>query len=492
MRVMLVYSNRTRIMEPAPPIGLSYVATATRQAGHDVRFVDLMISRDPAREMAEALREFQPEVVGFSIRNIDNVIAQRVSWEIGAVGTLIEIVRTHGKAVVVLGGPAASILGPTLLTHLDADFSVAGEGEIAFPQLLSALSGARDFAAIPGLCYREDGRTISVEPARQPTFGPSGMEQWINWHAYERVGGTWAIQTKRGCPMSCVYCSYPQIEGQHCRSRTPADVVDEIERVAATIGPRTFEFVDSTFNVPESHAIGICEEIIRRRVRVNLSAVSLNPLTVSRNLLAVMKQAGFCSMVITPDTASETMLRNLKKGFTVARLREAARLARESSIPCTWFFLMGGPGETQSTVEETMAFIETDLQSKRFVTVCLIGMRLLPDTPLAQTAMASGYIPADQDFCQPLFYFSPEADEAWVIQRVSQAAARHPTIVQGAEQNGSAFERGFNHGLYWLGFAPPFYRFLPTFLRIPVLRGLRTKYFSVRPSGGRLGNAGTS
>ena len=82
MRVMLVYSNRARIMEPAPPIGLSYVATATRRAGHEVRFLDLMISRDPMAEVKMALREFQPEVVGFSIRNIDNIIAQRVSWHI--------------------------------------------------------------------------------------------------------------------------------------------------------------------------------------------------------------------------------------------------------------------------------------------------------------------------------------------------------------------------------------------------------------------------
>src|SRR5690348_5475751 len=80
MRVMLVYSNRTRIMEPAPPIGLSYVATATRRAGHGVRFVDLMVSRDPRVELSQALLEFRPDVVGFSVRNIDNIIAQRVSW----------------------------------------------------------------------------------------------------------------------------------------------------------------------------------------------------------------------------------------------------------------------------------------------------------------------------------------------------------------------------------------------------------------------------
>src|ERR1051325_1448788 len=93
MRVMLVYSNRARILEPAPPIGLSYVATATRKAGHDVRFIDLMFSSDPHSELEQALREFQPEVVGISVRNIDNVVCQRTSWHLGEVVDLISTVR---------------------------------------------------------------------------------------------------------------------------------------------------------------------------------------------------------------------------------------------------------------------------------------------------------------------------------------------------------------------------------------------------------------
>ena len=145
MRVMLIYSNRTRLMEPAPPIGLSYVATAARQAGHDVRFVDLMMSREPLAELRAALNEFKPEVAGFSVRNIDNIVAQRPSWHLDEVREMIAAVRAHSAARVVLGGPAVSILGATALERLDADFVVVGEGETAFPRLLSALAGRGDF-----------------------------------------------------------------------------------------------------------------------------------------------------------------------------------------------------------------------------------------------------------------------------------------------------------------------------------------------------------
>jgi radical SAM superfamily enzyme YgiQ (UPF0313 family) len=306
------------------------------------------------------------------------------------------------------------------------------------------------------------------------------MEDWIRWRPYARAGGTWAVHTKRGCPLSCLYCNYPVMEGHRLRSRTAIDVVDEIEHVQARIGPRTFEFTDSTFNVPESHALGICNEIIRRRLRVNLSSVSINPRCVSRELFSAMKRAGFCSLVITPDSASETMLTNLRKGFGVAEVRRAADLAREIGLQATWFFLLGGPGETKETVEETVSFAEQHLNSPKFLTIFLTGMRLLPGTPLTQQAIADGYISPNQDLCEPTFYFSPGLDEQWVINRVNKAIARCPTIVHGAEQNGCKLERAFYRALYWLGFAPPYYRFLGNFLRIPPLPALRARDTNVR------------
>ncbi|MBI3853941.1 MAG: cobalamin B12-binding domain-containing protein [Verrucomicrobia bacterium] len=475
LRVLLVYSNRTRILEPTPPIGLSYVATATRAAGHAVRFVDLMVSRNPEADLRRALREFKPDVVGISVRNIDNVVAQRVAWHLDELDAILATVRANSPARIVLGGPAISILGPVALERLDADFAIVGEGEEAFPELLSALAGQREFEGISGLCYRDGARIKSIPPVHQETFGSSGMGDWVKWRAYERGGGTWAIHTKRGCPLQCLYCNYPVMEGHRLRQRAAADVVDEIEHVLATIGPRTFEFTDSTFNVPESHARGICEEVLRRKLRVNLSAVGINPLTLSEELFTLMKRAGFISLVITPDSASAAMLGNLRKGFTVEQVRNTARWARESGIRCTWFFLFGGPGETNATAEETVSFVEEHLNWKRFLTVMMTGVRILPGTDLARHAVATGYIAADRDLCEPMFYFSPALDEAWLLGRINRASGRCPTIVHGAEENGSTAERWFNQALYWLGAAPPYYRFLPMFLRLPPLPTLRAR-----------------
>jgi len=475
MRVMLVYSNRTRILEPTPPIGLSYVATATKKAGHEVRFVDLMTSRNPKRDLRNALTEFKPDVVGISVRNIDNVVPQRLSCHLGEIGDILATIRELSKAKIVLGGPAISILKSGSLSRFDTDFAISGEGEGSFPALLEALQKGTPYSHIPGLSYRQDGGIHFNEPVQQKQFGPSGMENWVHWKAYERGGGTWAIHTKRGCHLHCLYCNYPGMEGGNLRNRSAADIVDEIKLIQEKVGPSTFEFTDSTFDIPPAHAIEICKEIIRRKLKVRLSAVGMNPLGMTEELMQLMEQAGFISMVVSPDSASETMLANLRKGFKKEQILKAAALARKSNIRSTWFFLLGGPGETQETVEETISFAEEHLNWNRFLTVFMTGIRILPGTDLAKHAIEEGLLSPDHDLIETAFYFSPLLSEKWVLDRINRAIGKCPTIVHGAEETGSGAERLFNLALHYLGFAPPYWRFLPIFLSIPPLPYIRAR-----------------
>lgn len=477
MRVLLVYSNQTRDLILAAPIGLSYVASATRRAGHEVRFVDLLTARDPQAALRAALHDFQPEVIGISVRNIDNVVYQRLHTHLGELAQFIATIRAASdqRLPIVLGGPAISILGTAALRHLDADYAVRGEGEITFPALLEALAAGRDPAAIPGVCTRDGAALADSAPARLPVFGASGMQDWIDWAPYRQHGGTWAIQTKRGCPMPCNYCTYPDIEGRKFRRRAVEDIVDEIESVQRSIAPRTFEFVDSTFNLPEKHALGICEEIIRRGLKVNLTTMGINPRGVSPELFALMKRAGFNSMMITPEAGNDDMLRNLDKGFDMRDVYHTARLARASGLHSTWFFMLGGPGETRASVNATLRFVEAELRHPKILSVFMTGIRMLPGTRLAQAHATAG-----ADLAQPVFYFSQQVSEAWMLRRVNQAIRNQSNIVHAAEEGGSVLERALHHALYWLGVAPPYWRFLPRFLSFPPLHALRRNNPSVR------------
>ncbi len=473
MRVLLVYANKSRDLTAAPPIGLSYVASAASASGHDVAVVDLLVAGDGEGALRRALRVHRPEVVGISVRNIDSCSKQRPAWQMGDVMRHIELVRESGSARIVVGGPAVSVLGPAVFQSLPADFAVVGEGEVAFPALLGALARGEAASGIPGVYERDGSRNGGNGPDRLSGFGRSGMENWIDWPAYRRRGATWAIQTKRGCPMHCVYCAYPGIEGEKLRCRAPRDVADEIEHVVATSRPRTFEIVDSTFNLPTSHAIEICEEIARRNLRVRLTAMGINPLGVTGALFRAMRRAGFRSMMVSPDAASDTTLARLEKGFTVRDVRKTARLAMVSGMRSAWFFILGGPGETRETVDETLRFIETELSDPRCLSILMTGVRVLPGTGMASLAMREGLVTRDHDYAAPTFYVSPDVEEGWIVSRVQRALAKNPGIVYAAEQSTSKAERWFNAGLQTLRFAPPYWRYLPVLMRVPPLPQLR-------------------
>ncbi len=473
MRVLLVYANQARDFLPPPPVGLAYVAEATRRAGHQVAVVDLMPARMPEVVLRQAIRCFAPEVVGVSVRSLDNVVAQRPESHAARVAATLAVIRAETQAPIVLGGPAISIVRGEALDVFDADVAVVGEGEESFPSLVAALARGDDIAGVPGVCVRRGREVVTTPPARLSTFGASGLENWISWRFYERFGSTWPIQSKRGCALSCSYCAYPQIEGTCHRLRDPGEVVDEMERVARHVGPRTFEIVDSTFNVPEDHALALCEEIVRRRLAVRLTATTVNPLAVSSELFALMKRAGFRSMMVTPEAASDATLAGLGKGFDRAQVIRTATLVRASGMASAWFFLLGGPDETETTAEETVSFIEEYLAYPKTLAIITTGVRILPGTPLAERAVAEGLVARGASLVEPVFYFSRSISERWLLARVNAVIRSHPNVVHTAEEGGGPTGGLFERTLASLGIAPPYWRFLPQLLALPPLRAVR-------------------
>lgn len=479
MRILLIYSNQSRELVAAPPVGVSYVATATHAAGHEVKLLDLAFAGNLLDELAAGITQFKPDLVGLSIRNIDNVISQRFDSPLSSLLEQVAVIRANardpeGKQVpLVLGGPAISILAERALSVFGADYAIVGEGETAFPMLLDAIEKGIPPSGIPGLCYNQQGQPVRNTTSLLTAFAHSGMQHWISWKPYQRTGGTWPIQTKRGCPMSCIYCAYPLIEGKHSRQREAGDVVDEIEQVLRDVRPHTFEFVDSTFNVPAAHAIAICEELIRRGVKANFTAMGVNPRDVPKELFPLMKRAGFNSMMITPEAGCATMLKNYAKGFTMQEVESCVDLAAASGLKSMWFFMLGGPGETMATCEETIRFAETRLTGRQFLSVFFTGIRILPDTALARHAVKGGYISPDIDFSEGIFYLSPEIDEQQVITRINQAIVRNPCIVHAADGNTSKQQSFLYDVLKTLHVAPPYWRFISDMLMFPPLRYLR-------------------
>ena len=219
----------------------------------------------------------------------------------------------------------------------------------------------------------------------------------------------------------------------------------------------------------------ICEEIIRRKVKANFTAMGLNPRDVPAELLPLMKRAGFNSVMITPEAGCETMLENYCKGFTMAEVETTLERVKASGLKSMWLFMLGGPGETMATCAESIRFAQERLPGRRFLSVFFTGIRILPDTLLARQAIERGYLEADADLAEAAFYLSPDVNEQKVIDLVNAAIVKNPCIVHAAEGGVSNQQKVLYRVLHALGVAAPYWRFLPEMLSFPPLHFLRSR-----------------
>ena len=334
-RVLLVSTNRERQPYPVVPNGLACVASALDAAGHHVRFLDLCFASDPVAFARSAAVDFKPGIIGVSVRNIDNSDAIALRHYTPEARSVLHALRQAAPgAKVIAGGAAFGVAPEALFRDLAVDYAVAGDGERASVALVDALSSGAPIAALPGLVRDRNGTVAFTPPGEDADLDSlprPGLHRWIDLARYQRHGATIPIQTKRGCVYKCVYCTYRNVEGWGYRTRDPELVSDEIEELKIKAGVRHFDFVDSTFNSPPGHAIQVCEAITRRRLGVQLDTTNFTPASASAELLGAMKAAGFRSLGITAESASDPVLEKLEKGFDArqsARGRGASREVR--------------------------------------------------------------------------------------------------------------------------------------------------------------------
>ncbi|MBI5017231.1 MAG: radical SAM protein [Deltaproteobacteria bacterium] len=415
MEVLVVSVNRLTEPVPVLPLGACAAAEAAERAGHRVRLLDLLSEGDPLGRLRAKLSRRRADVVGLSVRNLDNAEWSAPASYVPAAAQAVAAAKAAG-ARVVLGGAGVGVMAEALLARTGADAAVAGDGEDAFPAVLEALdSGGAD----PGAAVW-----------RRPYSGPwrfPRLERWLDLKAYASRFAAVPVQTKRGCPFSCVYCTYPGIEGRDYRLCPPAEAAAEVERLGK-VGARDVEFVDNLFNAPRDHALEVCEEVARRRPGLRLHSVDLSPLTLDDELLGAMEAAGFAGAGVTAESASDPVLERLGKGFGAADVHRAAEGLRRRRIPTMWVFLLGGPGETRATVAETLRFAETSLgpSDAAFFNV---GVRVYPGTALEGIARDEGVLDGTEDLLDPTFYLSPALDPEWLLRTVNRAVGGNPRFL---------------------------------------------------------------
>lgn len=408
-KVFLLSANTTTEPYPVYPLGMGIIAAALQSGGHQVMQFDFLVAGRSEESLGQALRAFAPDFVSISLRNIDNVdsFTSESQWYLAGARRLVDIVRQQTPAPVIVGGSAFSLLPEEILDYTGADYGVVGEGERLICELLQALETQAEVPAI----WRNQGGALQGEELHSPLLESSFVRY------YMEHSGTVNLQTKRGCPHSCTYCTYPALEGRAFRLRDPKEVVEDVRNMQRTQQIESLFFTDSVFNDAQGHYLQLAEEMLRADLNIRWSGF-FRPQGIGREELELLKRSGLYALELGTDAASDTTLGELRKGFSFEDVLEVNRACVAEELPCAHYIMFGGPGETPETLEQGLDNIAL---LENCVVFAFSGIRILPRTALRDRAVSEGLLDAGNTLLRPSYYFSPGIDPDTMNARIEEA-----------------------------------------------------------------------
>lgn len=391
--VLLINTNR---LKPAVgPIGLDYAADCLEASGFRPKLLDLCLESDTVAALDAALSDSNPLLIGMTLRNTDDCYLASGEDFVPAFAALVAEVRQRTEAPIVIGGGGFSLFPEAMLETTCADYGIAGDGEVALAELAGCVAAHDDPGKVPGLVWRDGGASRRNSPWTGDVSAlPERKRSLVDNGRYLREGGQCGLETKRGCDRGCIYCADPVAKGRRVRPRSPAQVADEFETLAAQ-GVDYVHLCDSEFNVPVEHAKAVCEELTNRGLAERTRWYAYGtPAGFTSRLAAAMRAAGCVGVNFGVDSADDRMLATLGRDFLTEDIKETARACRQANLVCMFDLLLGGPGETRRSIARTIDDMKRISPDRVGVS---LGVRIYPGTKLASLVGSSGPLDANPD-----------------------------------------------------------------------------------------------
>lgn len=434
MKVLIVSANTL----PASPAGPAYVAGAALSAGHTVEVFECLFANDLAAELRGHIKRFAPDVIGVSIRLVHGYVIDETA-EFNTrhidlrlrVKEVVDCIRQTTSAPIILGGPGFNYYAQDWLEFLNLDYGIRGEADFSFPLYLERLEQGGDLTTVPGCIFRHDGEILKAPRDRVENLDETAFPAYelFDLDRYSQLGISPAILTKRGCAFHCIYCPYRSLEGARYRMKSPARVVDEIERVQKTQKPKMFMFCENNFNVPKYHAEAICREIIARKLDIHWGTGDLRPMGVTDDFCRLLKESGCDFLNLSVESGSDAMLARMRRGYQAEDIRQSLECLEKAGIPYSASLMIGAPGENPETVVESLAMINSfSIPEGTWVTV---GICLwTPRQEVLAEAREAGQLHDDQELFIGANYLSPDLPNDFMVDLIETLRNKKGITVQ--------------------------------------------------------------
>ena len=451
MRVLLLSTPHPLEESPLPPLSLSYLAGVLAQEGIKVKILDFLVTSYHPRKLRRALEEYRPQLVGATCVTLNYPIARR----------MLKVCKAFDPHIfTIIGGPHVTFaLEETLLQSPWIDAIIIGEGERTLVELARAVEEDKDIRQVAGIALADGGMVIKTPPqARIENLDqlPLPARELLPMARYRALGTPCTVITSRGCPYSCIFCSGHRMFGHKVRFRNPGLVVDEIEKLQRDFGLAKINIVDDTFTANHHHARAVCEEMLRRNLKIPWSVFARVD-SVNEDLSQLMKRAGCEWMLFGVESADEEILKTIRKGITPDKVRRGVKIAAEAGIGVFNSFIFGLPGESRDTALKSMAFGD-ELYHKYGAKYAFHILSPLPGTELYERAKDYGIRILSRNWArynanepitetatmsremikEAMAIYDRAIEEAWdyMKRRAKDGDTQYAEIIEGKEREG--------------------------------------------------------
>lgn len=332
---------------PFPNVGLAYLISSLKQAGHETFLLDLNNSPVPDEVVYGIVGTYSPHIIGISIKTATLLEARRV-------GVLLK--ELLPGVPIVAGGPHATVSCQELAVEPWIDCVVVGEGEEVLPPLCAAAGRGE---LLPSIMTASP--IVQLDTLSFPDFSlfPRAV--------LDALVDRYPLVTSRGCVYDCVYCSVPRVSGRRFRPRSPESVLAELECAERMFGARGFEIIDDAFNLDVRRAKEFCRCLTRNPLRFFWNCPNgLRADLLDAELASLMAAARCRQVMVGVESAVPEVLAGLKKGESVEDIERGIGYLQHAGIDVGGYFLIGAPGDTLELQLRNVEFIRRHRMSAHF------------------------------------------------------------------------------------------------------------------------------